>query len=68
MCRATELHETMKSIKKFVILVNAKKMAEKQKKTVLTVKQKSIELENFRIGDLQQNQLNIWHRNTKHMT
>jgi hypothetical protein len=48
--------------------VDAKKMAEKQKKTVLTVKQKSSELENFRMGDLQQNQLNIWNRNTKHMT
>jgi len=43
-------------------------MAEKQKKTILTVKQKSSELENFRMGDLQQNQVNIWNRNTKHMT
>jgi len=43
-------------------------MAVKQKKTVLTVTQKSSELENFRMGDLQQNQLNIWNRNTKHMT
>jgi len=43
-------------------------MAEKQKKTVLTVKQQSSEVENFRMGDLQQNKLNIWNRNTKHMT
>jgi hypothetical protein len=43
-----------------------RKWLKKQKKTVLTVKQKSSELENFRIGDLQQNQLNIWNRNTKH--
>jgi hypothetical protein len=58
----------MKLIKKFVILVDAKTMAEKQKKTVLTVKQKSSEMENFRMEDLQQNQLNRRNRNTKHMT
>ena len=52
----------------FVILVDAKKIAEKHTKTVLTAKQKSSELENFRMRHLQQNQPNIWNGNTKHVT
>jgi hypothetical protein len=50
----------------FVILVDAKKMAEKHNKTVITIKQKSSELEHFKSGHLQQNQPNIQNRNMKH--